>query len=190
MASDDGARILIDGASVIEHDGLHGASLRKAKTQLKEGQHTIRVEYFAYGNPNSFPRVMERPWFPRRSVIRCSSANSNKPIDVDAKTAQAIKAMQVGYTAILCSPDFLYLRERGGQLNNFEIASRLSYFLWSSMPDDQLFDLAKASKLTDVTGFAEAGRSHARRSKVGRVHVAISLSDGYGSTSLPRVRRN
>ncbi|HLX62748.1 MAG TPA: DUF1592 domain-containing protein, partial [Planctomycetota bacterium] len=34
-------------------------------------------------------------------------------------------------------------------LNDFEIASRLSYFLWSSMPDETLFKLAEAKKLTD-----------------------------------------
>src|SRR5205807_10346096 len=32
-------------------------------------------------------------------------------------------------------------------LSEFELASRLSYFLWSSMPDDELLDLAEAHKL-------------------------------------------
>ena len=35
------------------------------------------------------------------------------------------------------------------QLNQYEIASRLSYFLWSSMPDDKLFQLAHEGKLSD-----------------------------------------
>lgn len=34
------------------------------------------------------------------------------------------------------------------RLNNFELASRLSYFLWSTMPDDELFQLAEQGKLT------------------------------------------
>jgi hypothetical protein len=35
------------------------------------------------------------------------------------------------------------------RISNYELASRLSYFLWSTMPDDQLFGLAKAGRLHD-----------------------------------------
>ncbi len=52
----------------------------------------------------------------------------------------------------LVSPDFLYLRESQDgrrRLNDFEFASRLSYFLWSTMPDEQLFELAGSGKLRD-----------------------------------------
>ncbi|WP_162342981.1 DUF1592 domain-containing protein [Cyclobacterium salsum] len=57
--------------------------------------------------------------------------------------------------AILISPSFLYKMEEeptGNEpvkLGDFELASRLSYFLWSSMPDDSLFQLAVAGKLQD-----------------------------------------
>ncbi|MDH3584204.1 MAG: PA14 domain-containing protein, partial [Phycisphaerae bacterium] len=54
IASDDGARILVDGKKVVEHDGLHGPQLKKGAIDLKAGNHPIRVEYFAYGQPNSF----------------------------------------------------------------------------------------------------------------------------------------
>lgn len=57
-------------------------------------------------------------------------------------------------TAVLCSPHFLMITEPHSsqdkrKLNNYELASRLSYFLWSSMPDDTLFSLATQQKLTD-----------------------------------------
>ena len=58
-------------------------------------------------------------------------------------------ALQVGYTAILASPRFYYLQEQPGPLDNYGIASRLSYFLWSSMPDERLFQLAAAGKLSE-----------------------------------------
>ncbi len=52
----------------------------------------------------------------------------------------------------LVSPEFLYLTEphpqSGQKLDNYELATRLSYFLWSTMPDQPLFDLAAAGKLT------------------------------------------
>ena len=49
---------------------------------------------------------------------------------------------------ILCSPAFLY-RENGHALDDYAIASRLSYFLWSTLPDDELTQLAIAGKLRD-----------------------------------------
>ena len=58
-------------------------------------------------------------------------------------------AMQGAYTAMLCSPDFIYLRQPSGKLDDFALASRLSYFLWSSLPDDTLFELARAGKLSN-----------------------------------------
>jgi hypothetical protein len=50
--------------------------------------------------------------------------------------------------AVLCSPAFLYLDEPGEKrLSPYGLASRLSYFLWSSMPDQELLELAAANKL-------------------------------------------
>ena len=57
------------------------------------------------------------------------------------------QAIRSGLKGILVSPQFLFLRERGPQLNDFELASRLSYFLWNSMPDEQLFQLAADNRL-------------------------------------------
>jgi len=59
---------------------------------------------------------------------------------------------------LLVSPQFLFRIERepanvaagtAYRVSNLELASRLSFFLWSSIPDDQLLDLAAAGKLTD-----------------------------------------
>ena len=62
-------------------------------------------------------------------------------------------------TAVLCSPNFLLLSEpeptqvaeeaqlEKRRIDDYELASRLSYFLWSSMPDETLFDLASERKL-------------------------------------------
>ena len=51
-------------------------------------------------------------------------------------------------TAMMASPDFLYLREGEGELDAWQLASRLSYFCWSTMPDEELFSLAESGKLT------------------------------------------
>jgi hypothetical protein len=56
-------------------------------------------------------------------------------------------AMLAAYTAVLCSPEFVYLEEKPGRLDDFAIASRLSFFLWNSSPDGELRRLALAGKL-------------------------------------------
>lgn len=59
------------------------------------------------------------------------------------------------FKAVLIAPSFLYKMEEEPDLekpvplNDFEMATRLSYFLWSSMPDDELFHLAAEGKLQD-----------------------------------------
>ena len=46
LASDDGGRLSIDGAKVVEHDGIHPASLKSGKKRLKKGPHAFQLEYF------------------------------------------------------------------------------------------------------------------------------------------------
>jgi mono/diheme cytochrome c family protein len=66
------------------------------------------------------------------------------------------RCIQITLTAVLVSPHFLFKIEIDKEpdnptavhpINEFEQAVRLSYFLWSSMPDDELFDLAKKGLL-------------------------------------------
>ena len=61
-------------------------------------------------------------------------------------------SVKTALQAALCSKSFLYLVEGSAdapapRLNDWELASRLSYFLWSTMPDGRLFDLAREGKL-------------------------------------------
>lgn len=78
------------------------------------------------------------------------------------------EALRIGLISMLCSPEFLLIVEPPGserttsgrtssttaddpkyEINHYQLASRLSYFLWSSMPDEKLFALAQSDKLTD-----------------------------------------
>ncbi len=71
----------------------------------------------------------------------------NMATDLIAGGSDPIDALRAGYRAILCSPRFLYFTEAPGKLDDHAVASRLSYFLWNSMPDQELFELAEAGKL-------------------------------------------
>ncbi len=57
------------------------------------------------------------------------------------------KSLRSTYKAILSSPQFFYFREQPGPLDDYAIASRLSYFLWSSLPDEELTALAARGEL-------------------------------------------
>lgn len=60
-------------------------------------------------------------------------------------------ALRAGYKAVLASPKFLYLREPAVSLDDYALASRLSYFLWSTMPDEPLLALAENGTLHQPT---------------------------------------
>ena len=60
-----------------------------------------------------------------------------------------LEAVRVPLRAILSAPAFLYQMGDAGALDDFALASRLSYFLWRSMPDERLFDAARAGRLAD-----------------------------------------
>jgi hypothetical protein len=66
-------------------------------------------------------------------------------------------AMIAGYTTVLCSPAFLFLEEKSNVLTQQELATRLSYFIWNSAPDEKLRvmaekgDLLKGNNLQEQT---------------------------------------
>ncbi|HUP81446.1 MAG TPA: DUF1592 domain-containing protein, partial [Pirellula sp.] len=62
------------------------------------------------------------------------------------------EALMAGYTAILCSPEFLCLEEPVGKLDDQAIAVRLSMFLWNCLPDAELRKLAFEGRLHSKTG--------------------------------------
>ena len=75
---------------------------------------------------------------------------------VQADGAKWEAGIQAAIKVILCSPKFLFRLELDDRpqtpepypIDEFQLASRLSYFLWSSMPDDALFTLAEKNQLT------------------------------------------
>ena len=71
----------------------------------------------------------------------------------DAEFDTLEQAMRETLAMVLISPQFLYHRviDDAETKKQYELASRLSYFLWGSMPDRELFDLSASGKLTDPT---------------------------------------
>jgi len=77
----------------------------------------------------------------------------------DGQSAE--QGIQLALSAMLVSPHFLFRIERdpagaeSAPVSDIELASRLSYFLWSSMPDEELLSLAERKRLR-APGFLEA----------------------------------
>ena len=91
--------------------------------------------------------------FARRAFRRSVTDDDIKPFIKLVKARLAAKhtfeqAVRVGLMGVMVSPNFLFLREKAGKLDNFALASRLSYFLWSTMPDEELLTLAEQNKLS------------------------------------------
>jgi hypothetical protein len=112
-------------------------------------------------------RAFRRPATQREVQRICKLAS-----DVRAGGGLFEESIQVGLQAILVSPHFLFKVERSqpkgpdGQslaLTDFELATRLSYLLWSSMPDDALLKSAWEGKLSEKN--------------VLRAHVARMIKD-------------
>jgi hypothetical protein len=110
----------------------------------------------------------DEPGYARQVVERFLTRAFRRPVsaeEVQAKLklytaarqagADLLEAIKLPLTATLVSPQFLYLVEEASDrpgteprpLNGYELASRLSYFLWSSMPDEELLTVAASGKL-------------------------------------------
>jgi hypothetical protein len=97
----------------------------------------------------------------RRPPTRNEVENLLRFVDLSRKGGQsAEQGVQLAIQAMLVSPHFLFRIERDPDPRNpelvhevspFELASRISYFLWSSMPDDELLALAESGRLRDGT---------------------------------------
>ncbi|MCB1100479.1 MAG: DUF1592 domain-containing protein [Verrucomicrobiae bacterium] len=91
--------------------------------------------------------------FARRAFRRAVTDDDVQPFLTRVKSRLAggytfEQAVRVGLKGILVSPSFLFLPETT-ELDDYALASRLSYFLWSSMPDETLLDFAAARRLRD-----------------------------------------
>jgi hypothetical protein len=112
---------------------------------------TIDKKYIREIFARFLPRAYRRPVEPKEVddivafVLKAQKANNLTGTD----------AVREGVKAVLCSSPFLMIQEPTGeankprQLTDYELATRLSYFLWSTMPDAELSKLAADNKLHD-----------------------------------------
>ena len=101
-------------------------------------------------------KFAERAW--RRPVQAAEVEQLMGPYEQAKKLGESFEqSVRGSLAAVLCSDSFLYLQQGESkktrqQLSDHELASRLSYFLWSTMPDQRLLDLASEGKLQENLG--------------------------------------
>jgi Protein of unknown function (DUF1592)/Protein of unknown function (DUF1588)/Protein of unknown function (DUF1587)/Protein of unknown function (DUF1595)/Protein of unknown function (DUF1585) len=147
------------------------AELIPATSQLRYVE--IRGPYnsIAPPLPESYARVFRCGHAPGHHTLSCARANLQdlarrayrRPVtdgqieglvhlvEIAQQQGDSIDhGMQLALEAILVSPRFLFrIEPSSNKLDDFQFASRLSYFLWSSLPDEELFQLALAHRLRD-----------------------------------------
>jgi len=91
-----------------------------------------------------------------------------------AQTAPRSEALRGVVEAVLMSPSFLYRPEASAELTGYEVASRLSYLLWASLPDEALLAAAEQGELSSPAGrLAQLERMWSDgRTRRGLVHFA------------------
>lgn len=152
---------LIDGAELLASDVAAAALVPRRRAA------TVGCEPIGPDDEACFREFIAR--FGRRALRRPLS-----PAELDDfasllvesdETGDFYDAVEVALRAFLQHPEFLYRIEVGTPvpndpsilaLNDFEVASRLSYMLWGSTPSDQLLTLAEAGELTSTEGIRAA----------------------------------
>ncbi|MFO0868780.1 MAG: DUF1592 domain-containing protein [Pirellulales bacterium] len=159
----DGPGLAIDWVEVEGplHETWPPASHRRLFGDLPQqpvaagGGNAGRVEVVSQDPLRDAERILRR--FAARAWRRPVSDEELRPLVelVRVKLAEPRsfeQAVRVGLAAILVSPEFLFLHETPGPLAPPALASRLSYFLWSSLPDDELLAAAGALPPAAVEG--------------------------------------
>lgn len=175
-----GQRLIFDGIDRLEVEPRNPAEKQKSWYQPK------------------FEIVSQNPATDAAIALkRVAAAAWRRPVEDDGQIAPYLKlfeselelgstfeeALRASIAAILCSPDFLYLLEKPGFLDDFALASRLSYFLNRTAPDQQLLTAAAAGRLAKDpnTLVAECDRllasDHAERFIVDFTDAWLDLRD-------------
>jgi hypothetical protein len=130
------------------HVRIHSLTIEPAFDAWPPRSHVL-----LYGKDGTEPveelvlRFASRAW--RRPVVAGEVGRYVELVNErTAAGASREEGLRTAYAAMLVSPNFYYLRDSGAG-REFMMASRLSYFLWATMPDEELLECAAAGRLGD-----------------------------------------
>lgn len=107
LSSDDGARLLIDGAVVVDNDGVHPAGFRDGTTRLRKGSHEVVVEYFEFHGQEELAVEVEGPDFPRQPMatlvtLTAEAVSTDEPAAVPA-SAELVSRGREAFATLGCA---------------------------------------------------------------------------------------
>lgn len=117
-----------------------------AKPSFLTSERSAALKIISHFAPKAFRRPSDKTEL--KDLAALYDHGRRQGLDYESSVKLALKA-------VLVSPNFLFRveSERAStepyRISDFELASRLSYFLWSSMPDEELFNLAAKDRLHD-----------------------------------------
>ncbi|HBJ33185.1 MAG TPA: hypothetical protein DDZ51_00170, partial [Planctomycetaceae bacterium] len=84
LASDDGARIIVNGKTVVDHDGIHPATEKAGNVQLDKGVVPVRIEYFEGGGQEELRASVDTPFSGTvaLSALVSTEATGRQPISL------------------------------------------------------------------------------------------------------------
>jgi hypothetical protein len=137
-------------------EAYNGAAERLAKSAFLGGtdaNHLIPCKPGAAGCADKFVRAFGMRAF--RRPLTAAELRRYKDVFTKGATARGdfLSGAQLVIEAMLQSPKFLFRTDGSGA---YELAARLSYFLWDTMPDETLFRAAAAGELSSTAGVNKA----------------------------------
>lgn len=131
---------------------MDGPILTAADTKKREGVIPVKTGDLAEAR-ECLKRFGSRAW--RRPATDAEIDRYVKIVRTELQAGENFRsAYQAALVGILASKNFYYLEEgtsgeRRAKVNDWELAARLSYFLWNSMPDDELVAAARSGTLAN-----------------------------------------
>ena len=148
---------LPENALWISDVSLHGPLLSPEKENIKT---TIFPEFTGYENEHNYALEVISKFYYRASRGETISeelvAKLLKIFNEQREQGKNLKESLAEPLAIILSlPEFIFIAEPASdksyetQLDNFQLATRIAFFLWNSVPDEELLDLAERGELSD-----------------------------------------
>jgi hypothetical protein len=162
-----------------ELDALRLEAARRQLLVAVPGRQTTPREAARHALAAFLPRAFRRPATARELERYLGIFDQALP---KAETYE--QSLRMALKAVLISPSFLFLTETPPEkpglyrLGDYELASHLSYFLWASMPDAELLQLAADGKLYDEQVL------HGQARRMLRDPRSRSLADGFAAQWL------
>lgn len=160
----------VQGIPLLLAEAYSAAAEKLARTAFRSAQWKKIVPCRPTSSEQAACRSQFINHFGRRAFRRPLAADELRRYNAlfirEAKrTSKFLSGAQLVVETMLQSPNFLFRMERGpaAKWAGFEVASRLSYFLWDSMPDEPLFASAASGALNTAAGVEQAARRMLRQ---------------------------